>query len=435
MNTEAISTSEAGVEGEPLAAAVPGSTVIREQVSRAPLINRMLLLFMVAMVLANTGGHMYQALLPLYLKDLNASVVQVGLFFTLSQIVPLALQILGGWISDSLGRLRSIALGSLAGTLSYVGLVLAPTWQWVLLGEGFASVTRSLVGPSFSAFIAEQSTEENRARVFGITETIFMVVAVVGPPLGGWLADNYGFKFMLMCAGGLYFLAMLIRIGMARVAARSSEANPEKLSFSGLKANLGMMLGMLLAGGLVTWILVTDGVRDIAFAMSFNLMPLYLQDIGGLSIQQIGWMESVFGVFMMLITVPAGWLADKRSERLAIVMGFVLQFLALLTFLRVSSFIGYMAAWALLGLGVGMMSPAYQSLISKAVPEKLRGTAFGLFSTSLGVVSLPAPAIGAQLWERVSPRFPFSITAWLGLLAVLPVWLKFKLPAKDEPTV
>jgi hypothetical protein len=37
------------------------------------------------------------------------------------------------------------------------------------------------------------------------------------------------------------------------------------------------------------------------------------------------------------------------------------------------------------------MSPAYQSLISKAVPEKMLGTAFGFLQTSLGVVSLPAP--------------------------------------------
>lgn len=435
MDAKSVPTSDSVIETEELIPVSEGMAVLQEQVSAAPLLNRMMVLFMIAMVLANTAGHMYGPLLPLYLKNLNASVVQVGLFFTFSQVVPLALQILGGWISDSLGRLRSIAMGSMAGVFAYVGLILAPTWQWVLLGEGLGSVTRSLVGPSFGAFIAEQSSEENRARVFGITESIFMVVAVIGPPLGGWLADTYGFKFMLMCAGGLYFSATLIRVAMARSAARSSESNPQKLTFRSLRLNLSMMVGLVLAGGLVTWILITDGVRDIAFSMSFNLMPLYLQDIGGLSIQQIGWMESVFGVFTMLITAPAGWLADKRGERLAIMLGFGLQFSALLAFLKMSTFLGYMAAWGLLGLGVGMMSPAYQSLISKAVPEKLRGTAFGLFNTSLGVISLPAPAVGAQLWERVSPRFPFSITAWLGLLAVLPVWLKFKLPMKDENAV
>ncbi len=79
-----------------------------------------------------------------------------------------------------------------------------------------------------------------------------------------------------------------------------------------------------------------------------------------------------------------------------------------------------------------MMSPAYQSLISKAVPEKVRGTAFGLFSTSLGVVSLPAPAIGAQLWQRVGPRVPFMITAYAALLAIFPVWAKFKTPKGEN---
>ena len=89
-----------------------------------PLLNNKLLLFMVAMILANMGGEMYGMLLPLYLKELNASVVQIGLFFTISQIVPLAVQILGGWISDSLGRLRSVAIGSLAGNLVFVGFIL-----------------------------------------------------------------------------------------------------------------------------------------------------------------------------------------------------------------------------------------------------------------------------------------------------------------------
>jgi MFS family permease len=399
--------------------------------ARAPLITRPLGVFMVAMVLANISSHMYEPLLPLYLKNLNASVVQVGLFFTLAQIIPLALQILGGWISDSLGRLRSIALGSLAGVVSYVGLILAPAWQWVLVGEGLASITRSLVGPSFGAYIAEQSSEQNRARVFGITESIFMVVAVIGPPLGGWLADQYGFKVMLSCAGLLYLSATIIRVGMARLAARSQESQPQKLSVASLRANLGLMFGMMLAGGLVTWILLTDGVRDIAYSMTFTLMPLYQQGLGGLSIQQIGWLQSIFGVFMMLITMPAGWLADRKGERVAIALGFLIQSLALLFFLRAQDFWGHAAAMALLGLGMGLMSPAYMSLITKAVPEKVRGTAFGLFQTSLGLVSLPVPALSAQLWERVNPRFPFNLASWLVLLTAIPVWLKFRLPAND----
>lgn len=402
--------------------------------TKEPLLSNILKLFMTAMVLANIAGSMYGSLLPLYLKELNANVLQVGLFFTLSSIIPLALQILGGWISDSLGRLRSIAMGGVAGVISYIGLILAPTWQWVLLGEGMGAITRSLVGPSFSAFIAEQSSEQNRARVFGITDSIFMLVMIIGPPLGGWLADKFGFRFMLICAGILYTLATVIRIGMARNASRGTESNPEKLSFSSLKGKLGAITGLMLAGGVMTWVLITDGVRDVAYTMSFTLESLYLEEIGGLNMRTIGLLASIFGITNMLTTIPAGRLADEKGERVAIVGGFLLDAIGIIIFLNVNTFAGYALAWGIFGVGEGLMSPAYQSLISKAVPEKLRGTAFGLLHSSLGLFSLPAPAVGAQLWERFSPQTPFRITAGIILVTVIPTWIKFKLPETNENT-
>jgi MFS family permease len=406
--------------------------VTKGSVKPEPLMNRMLLMFLLAMILANIGGEMYGMLLPLYLKELNASVVQIGLFFTISQVIPLVVQILGGWVSDSLGRLRSIAWGSVAGNLTYVGFIFAPTWQWVISGMFFSAVTRSLIGPSFSAFIAEQSAEKNRARVFGISDTLFMVVGVIGPPLGGFLADKYGFRIMLACAWVLYFIATIMRVSMARSAARGNEANPKKLSMGNLKSSLGAMTALLLSGGVITWVLITDGVRDIAYSLSGNLMPVYLEQIGGMSFQQIGWLGSIFSVCMMAVTMPAGWLADKKGERVGIVIGFLTEFVAMFTFMQAKGFWGYAAVWAIFGLGTGMMSPAYNSLISKAVPEKLRGTAFGLFGTSLGLVSLPAPWLGAQLWERYSPKAPFYVTGLAALASAIPAWFKFKLPKNPE---
>lgn len=144
-----------------------------------PLLSPLLLLFLLAMIFANLGGNMYGPLLPLYLQDLGATVTQVGLFFTISQIIPLALQILGGWISDSPGRLRAIAIGSVAGIFTYVFLLIAPSWQWVLLAMATGAITDSLIGPSFDAFIAEQSSEHNRAKVFGISQALFQIMSEV----------------------------------------------------------------------------------------------------------------------------------------------------------------------------------------------------------------------------------------------------------------
>jgi MFS family permease len=403
-------------------------------VKKQGLLSGILILFLTAMIFANIGGNMYEGLMPLYLKDLKASIPQIGLFFTLAQIVPLLLQILGGWISDSLGRLRAIAIGSVFGVIGFIPLILADTWHWLLLAVAVGSVARALVGPSFDAFIAEHSSEQNRGKVYGVSQSLFMIVSVVGPPLGAWLAGSYGFKFMLLVAGVFYFAAAIMRIGMAREATKGQTSKPT-LSFAGLKSNLGAMFGLMFSGGLITWILITDGFRDVSFQLSGNLFPVYMQDIGRLTITQIGWVNSLFGLCMMLTTFPGGWLSDKVGERVGIASGMVLMGSALFILINIpqGNVWLYFAGWAMAGMGVGIMMPAYQSLISKAVPQHLRGTAFGLFSTSLGIISLPAPWIGAQLWDRVSPQFPFTITAIALLISIIPIWLKFKLPKSTEP--
>jgi MFS family permease len=393
------------------------------------LLTPLLLLFMLAMILANMGGNMYGPLEALYLQDLGASVGQIGLFYTLSQIIPLLLQILGGWISDSLGRLRAIAIGSLVGITIYIPLLLATRWEWVLIASALSAVTRALIGPSFDAFIAEHSSPGNRARLFGITQTLYGVVAVVGPLAGGYLVEAAGFKGMLAVAASFYLCATVIRVSMAREAAKGREANPRSLTLGSLKNNLGSMLGLILAGGLFTWILITDGVRDIFFNMSISFLSIYMQDIAALSISQIGIMNSLFGVAMMAVMIPAGWLADKVGERVNIAVSFLFlafSFGMIALVPPASPAWIYGAGWVIAGFGVGLSTPAYQSLISKAVPKQLRGVAFGLFSTSLGLVSLPAPMLGGFLWENVSPQIPFLLTAVACLLSTIPVWLKFK---------
>ena len=396
------------------------------------IISNTLIVFMVAMVFANIASEMYVTMLPLYLKFLGADVLQIGMFFTISQIIPLVLQVLGGWVSDTIGRLKSIAIGSLVGLGAFISPIFVPTWQWLYLSEGLNSVTRSLIGPSFGAFIAEETDEEHRGKVYGITDTIYTVVTVVGPPLAGWLADTYGFRTMLAVAAGIYVCATTIRLFLAKTAGKKrQETNADAFSFKSLKMNLKTIFGLAVAGGVLTWLLLTDGVRDIAFSMSFRLMPLYLEEIGGMSLQQIGWLSSFFGIAMMITTIPAGWFSDKFSERAAIALGFFLEFVAMLLLINVNTFIGYASVWALFGVGVGLLSPAYQSLLSKVLPERIRGTGFGLIHASLGIFSLPAPAIGSILWKEINPQAPFYITAIFALLTVIPAWLKFKLNQRD----
>lgn len=395
--------------------------------------------FLSTMILANVASRMVFVLLPVYVRDeLGASVSEVGLVFMLASIVPLVLQIFGGWLSDTIGRLRTIAIGAVVAVFGYFGFALAPTWQWVIVALMLEYVSGSMVGPSYGAFIADHSSEENRAKLFGIISGIFQVVGIIGPPLGGWIASNFGYPPLLLTCALIYFIAAILRVWMAltpRFRDKESHEVREKFNFANFRTSVVTMLGMILGGGILTWIFITDGVRDISFSMTFQLDPLYVTDIGGMNEQQIGLLYSVMNIAMAACLAPAGWLAAKISERKTIVLGYLVQFAGTILFLRASSFLSFAIAWLVLGTGFALIWPAYDSLISKAVPEENRGLAYGLFWTSISLLALPAPYLGARLWDLYTPRTPFIITAIIIIAAIVPVWFKLKLPEKRPQEV
>ncbi len=400
--------------------------------------------FLGGMILANVAAMMYDPLLPLYLQHLGADIRQVGLFFTISAILPLLFQIFGGWLSDSIGRLKAVAIGSVAGLFTFIIFLIAPSWEWGLLAMATGAIGRSFVAPSYRAFIAEQSEENNRGKIYGFSDAVFAVVGVFGPPLGGWLSDQYGYRILFLVAGAIFTVATILRVSMAISAGRQRQQKfkvitPEpsevmKPSWSNLKTSIAAMVALLLTGGVATWILVSDGIIDINFNMVGQLLPIYMQNEVGITNTQIGVLNSISSIVTMALMTFTGWLSDKKGERVAIAGGMIILSASMAVFILARNFYAMAISWAMFGVGNALIGPAYSALISKAVPEKLRGIAFGLFSTSVGVIALPAPFIGAFLYETFNPRLPFILPT-IALLVVVPiVWKKFHLKPNGLPS-
>jgi len=396
-----------------------------------PLLNANLRWFLVAMILANIAGQMVYTNLSLYMLELGAEITQIGLVFTLASLVPLALQIFGGWLSDTIGRLRVIALGSSVAVFGYFIFSVAPSWIWVLIGLSVEYVSNSMVGPSFNSYVSEQTDDARRGRVFGTVSSLYMVVTVIGPALGGFLAHRFGFQPMLSVAFFFYLAATLLRIWMATREHFEAKKDAVRPTFSSFGRELASMLGLLVGGGILTWIWLTDALGDMSFNMIDQLTSIFLSDLGGLNVEQIGYINAARGVAVILSAPLAGWLVDKFSEKAAITLGFALTSAALIQLVLAQNFAGFAIAMAFFGLGTGAMMPGYNSLISKIVPENKRGLAFGLFGTTLGILSLPFPWIGAQLWERIAPQAPFYFVIGACLLSIPIAWAKFGIK-KDE---
>ncbi len=389
---------------------------------------RDLLLLTFTMIIANTAGFMYTPLLPLYLASLGASVEQVGLFFTLQVILSICFRILGGWISDHIGRLPTIALGGIFGMVAMVGFTLAPTWGWAVLGALFNEIGGSLVGPSFQAYTAEKAPAGSTSSTFGWVNALFFICVVIGPLLGGFLVENYGYRVMLWVATGIYAVAMIIRVWMARGAPLSVMG----LHPAALVKDVRGLLALLLSGGLLMWLFITDGLADAGMQLAVPFLPKFVTEVGGVSEFAYTGLYAWTALISALAMWPCGRLADRYGERRSIAFGALLFGIIWWgTIFRPTPPI-FVVVFTLAGVAQGFIMPAFSSLVSKAVPRESLGMTWGIYMTALGVLAIPAPYIGGLLYDHIAPAATFFVAGVCMIVAAPLALSRLRLPVPAE---
>ena len=201
---------------------------VNEPPAKQPLISPILRWFMVAMVLANIAGMMTPLLMPLYLAELGADIGDIGLVFTLTSVAILFLQIFGGWVSDQIGRLRAVAIGSVGGIVGLVAMFLAPTWQWMIVAMAIYQIPFALVGPKFPGVHRRKHSRRKPGPGLRHHQHRLPDHRRCRSALGGLLAGAFGFKWMLAVSALLYTTAAGLRIWMATTmkAPNTEEENP-----------------------------------------------------------------------------------------------------------------------------------------------------------------------------------------------------------------
>jgi hypothetical protein len=135
---------------------------------------------------------------------------------------------------------------------------------------------------------------------------------------------------------------------------------------------------------------------------------------------------------LLLTLYPAGWLVDRSGERKVIILALLAGLFSRLILALSTDIWGFTLSFALQGAGFGLLAPSASSLISKAVPQNLRGVAYGLVATTISIFSLPAPWLGSQIWEFLGPRYPFLFSVAIGSLLIVPVWFKLRMPSTSK---
>ena len=112
-----------------------------------------------------------------------------------------------GNLSDKYGR-RPIILFSLLGfSIDYLFIAFAPTLMWLFVARFISGITGASITTA-TAYIADISTPENRAKNFGMIGAAFGIGFIIGPVIGG-LLGQFGPRVPFLAAAVLCFINFL----------------------------------------------------------------------------------------------------------------------------------------------------------------------------------------------------------------------------------
>lgn len=267
---------------------------------------RGLALVFTTLLLDVIGFGIIMPVLPAFLQELtgvgvSAAAIEGGWLFFVYAAMQFLFAPLMGNLSDRFGR-RPILLASVL-TFAIDNLICAIAWSYSMLFIG--RVLAGISGASYStasAFIADVSNDENRAKNFGLLGIAFGVGFVIGPVLGG-LLGGFGPRVPFFFAAGLAFLNFVV----AYFFLPETLTKENRRKFELKRANpLGALKQMRNYKG-IGWI----GMVFFLMTLGHMMYPAVWSFVGsyryGWSEQQIGFSLGVFGIggaLVMALVLP-----------------------------------------------------------------------------------------------------------------------------------
>ncbi|MCI0487403.1 MAG: MFS transporter [Blastocatellia bacterium] len=376
-----------------------------------------LLVLLICLFTVMIGFGITLPVLPFYTERLtlaegasrDAVAMHVGALTSVYVLMQLFFAPLWGRLSDRIGR-RPMVLTGIAGyAIAQLLFGVATSLNLLYGARILGGILSSATLPAATAFVADTTTEEERARGMAWLGASVSLGVVVGPSLGGALARTdlhfslrYG-HFMIDSFSVPFFAAAALAILVIPVAVRwLPESLPSHTAITGsdslavawsdLGRRLKPLLGLALAG-------------QFGLAMFETTFALYALEILNYGPAQLAAVFTVCGLVMAVFQIGAtGYLAKRVSEIQQIAFGFILMggSLAMLLLVRRTALV--LGVVGLVALGMAFITPNLLALISKRSGES-KGAALGIQNATNSLGQAGGPMLGVLLfaWYAGAP--------------------------------
>ncbi len=368
----------------------------------------------VVSMLMDISSEMIHSLLPLFMvTTLGASAFEVGLVEGLAESTALVVKVFSGALSDYLGRRKALTvLGYAIGAVTKPLFALAPTMGVVLTARLLDRVGKGVRGAPRDAMIADLAPAHLRGAAFGLRQSLDTVGAFIGPLLAVALMLLWANDFRKV-----FWMAVIpavMAVGLILIGLREPEHGNRRHVNPIRRDNMRRL------GAPYWWVVALGAVCALA---RFSEAFLVLRARGGVAVALVPLVMVAMNLFYAASAYPFGKLSDRMAHDTLLGLGLVVLIAADLVLAATDHWSVVLAGVGLWGIHMGMTQGLLATMVARAAPPDLRGTAFGFFNLVSGLAILVASAVAGLVWDRLGARSTFYAGAiFCGLaLALLAV--------------
>ncbi|UNQ73706.1 MFS transporter [Infirmifilum sp. NZ] len=349
--------------------------------------------------------------LPITIEE-SLGLPTLGLTYSASCALSGFAGLVGGALSDSLGRRPVIVAGSAAMLLGALLVALAP-----LCGAGALALSALLLfglqhlgDAAMDSALYESAEEDSLGRALAAVFVAGALSGSAGSAVLGFTAERD------VALVGALVLAVALTCFASSALLEETAQGRGALSVRGSGERVAEWFKSM--GSVPLAVLSLTVLMAVEVDSTLNLYPVFMKDVQGFAEREVGLVYGAIPVMQALIYPLAGSAVDKLGAPRAACAVLLIQSAGVAGFAALGRPYAALALLAASGAGA-VFNIAYRAMVVSSASASARGTTVALVYVVWDLATVPAPALGAMLYT-LDPRLPFFLASLtLGLVAII----------------
>jgi len=348
--------------------------------------------------------------LPIYGRQLGASALEIGGFFSAVSAVPVIVRPFLGRIMDRWGRRPFLLLGLFGYAIAMVVFSLSDSILQLTIARFIQGLGQAFLWLAAFTIVADIAQETGRGYDFGLIDEAVSRGALIGTSVGFFalfsldqIASTESQVWLILFAS--YTIPTLIALGIGWRGV--PESLPQRTGEIIHSQPLSRQLFTLMV------IVFFTGASSM---MVWPLLMIFLQDTLGAEVWGLAIAYLPAALINAFLPSRMGKLADRFGRTRPMAGGLILGALASMLIPTLRSLGALSMLWAVENIGYTAAMPAERASVADIAGEDFRGTSYGLYTFAYFLGALIGPIAGGWFYDRAGPATPFYINA--GVLAL-----------------